>query len=210
MSALPFSFPVFFPSWQYFLFTGTIGDASQFHIINMHQAIRSLSETITSAAWASNATFPYVTPPVFEVHAYHARVKSGLENILFLPLILTLDDIPAWNNYSWENRGWYDESKDTVLSGAFENTTHFTNGTISPFVWTTETYENPIPVPVSGNGPFFPIWMMSPPPSIPQFINLHSINAETFYPIVSLTRGKCIEYYQITFSYGRSLLRALD
>jgi hypothetical protein len=143
---------------------------------------------MTSAAWATNSTFPYVTPPIFEVHAFHARVKSGAEIIMYSPLILSQDNVPAWNNYSVENQGWIDDSRDTVKSSASENSTRFLDGTITPFIWTNEDFEKPNPVPVQGNGPFFPVWMMSPPPLRPEFINVNSAS-DGFYPIVSLTRG---------------------
>jgi hypothetical protein len=155
----------------------------------MHGALRSLSETITGAAWATNSTFPFVTPPIFEVHAFHARVKSGVEAILYNPLILSQDDVPAWNNYSVENQGWIEESRAIVKSGAAENGTIFLNGTVVPFIWTTESFEALNPVPVEGDGPFFPIWMMSPPPLRPEFVNLNSKTDTDYYPIVSLTRG---------------------
>lgn len=175
---------------QYFLFTHTIRDASQFHITNTHQAIRSLSETITSASWASNETFPFVTPPIFEVHAFHARVKSGVEAIAYSPLV-EAHEVEEWNRYSWDHQGWILESHRILPAGDMENGTLFLPGNITPFIWATDDFSRP-PEPVKGYGTFGPIWMVSPPPFSASFINLNTLSLDGLkglYPVVSAARG---------------------
>lgn len=186
------------PPLQYFLFTHTIRDASQFHIVNMHQAVRALSETITASAWSlPNASFPLVTTPVFEVHGDHARVQSGIELIVYTPLVKAAEQA-AWNVYSVENQGWIEESRDIVAESSDtdgevvrDSFTIVQNTPIPEEIWEYAA-DGTTPIASEGRGPFCPVWTMSPPPVDPSFVNFNMLSRheiQVLYPVVSLTRG---------------------
>jgi hypothetical protein len=143
---------------NYFSFAHTIEDASQFHITNMNLAFKNLGEIITTAAQATNASFPFVTVPKFEVYGRHARLQSGIETFTFNPFI-TDETRAAWQAYSIQNQGWLKESRDIFLGGDEGNHQDYIDGPITPIIWQRQADGSPIPTP--GPDTYAPVWQVS-------------------------------------------------
>jgi hypothetical protein len=147
-----------FSSTQYKKFVDTIQTITSFEMKNLKDAFEAAAETITSSAATQGATFPFVTVPQFEVMGYKTRIQSGVETILFSPLVYK-NDVDAWNIYSTLSQGWIEQSREIVRAHggndkAYKNTKvpesifeHYANGTSAS----------------SGPGPYAPIWQCSPP-----------------------------------------------
>ena len=78
-------------------------------------AISSLSTSITSYAKATNASFPFVTVPDFELRGSDLRVTSSSHLIYYCPLI-TDDNRLQWEDYALQNR---------FLANSYERDTNF-------------------------------------------------------------------------------------
>ena len=76
----------------------------------MFQAFRTCSEAVTSAAVFTNSTFPFVTVPNFEVVGAATRTQSGIELLLWLPIVED-NELEEWLKYSADNQGWIGESQ---------------------------------------------------------------------------------------------------
>jgi hypothetical protein len=103
---------------QFQLFCNTIQDAAQFHAKNMFQAMDMCGQAITSAAIATNATFPYVTVPNFEILGAATRAQSGMEMLLWQPILVNDNEKEVWIEYSLQNQGWVNESRALATKNA--------------------------------------------------------------------------------------------
>jgi len=188
------------------MYATTISDAAQFHLENMHQAVKSLGETITTSALYSitpELDFPFVTVPAWELYACHARQQAGLEGIAYTPIVTTAN-LANWSNYSVSNQNWIQQSRQIMLELSNDTQAglgnHYVNTSILPMIYeTTATGTEP----VTGPGPFLPIWQSSPPPFDPQFINFDTMTRTSIkgiYPIVSLSRGTSKGPYPSNYS----------
>lgn len=110
------------------------------------RSLESLSIHIVSWAAGSQSIWPMVTVPDFEARGESTRGFSDSESIVLLPIVINAT-IEEYEFYVQENLGWIPaEDRQNV----------------SPFISTVDTEDNDSIVPVSGVGPFFPAWSMSP------------------------------------------------
>jgi hypothetical protein len=157
---------------SYNSFANTIGDAAQVHKHNLFLTLRSFSNTISSAAVATNSTFPFVTVPMFEVLAEAALQQSESELLIFTPKV-EVGEVTRWQEYATANEGWYEESKALHISSSKGRLAQsdFAPGSPLPFIYNTMVDENGNPTPGPPvNPPFYPIWQLSPPPFSPYLI----------------------------------------
>ena len=73
--------------------------------------MRALGETFSAYEETVDETFPFVTLPNFEIKGSHARSRSGLETIQYMPIVEgSLKE--EWEKYSVENfQAWMEQSK---------------------------------------------------------------------------------------------------
>lgn len=107
-----------------------------------------LATELTAYAKKSNSEWPFVTMPLFEVNAHHARKMSGIE-VLGVSHLVKRDEREAWEAYASKNYGWIDESRSLVLDETQENA-EYAKASILPFVYQLKNASNPqeIPTPV--------------------------------------------------------------
>jgi hypothetical protein len=118
--------------------------------------------TTTDSAW------PYETLPSFENVAAKYREVTHSRMIATLPLI-PADGKSQWETYASTDQGWIQESYETL---GFDIVPLPINPTIYDFVdgHATEALE----------GPFMPLWQMSPPPSNTGIVNYNMMSEEHF------------------------------
>lgn len=146
----------------------------------------------------NNETFPLVTIDSFETLARHAREQSGMESIVYSPLVRDADR-KAWENYSMVNQGWiqqsiqqYEPSVDLVSS---KDVTYGNMKPIFPniYSWTTGTTRVPSAADIS----YAPYWHVSPFPSTSFSINANQLETELFdrsvFSAVSIARGMLLD-----------------
>jgi hypothetical protein len=84
----------------------------------MFLAMDMCGQAITSAAIATNATFPFVTVPNFEVLGAATRAQSGIEMLFWQPILVNDKKKQKWIEYSLQNQGWVDESRALAMKHA--------------------------------------------------------------------------------------------
>jgi class 3 adenylate cyclase len=164
---------------QYYSFANTIQDAVEVHTQNLFGTMRTASNSITGASVTTNRAFPYVTVPAFEILGEGVRRQSGAEWLIYAPKVEE-SQVERWNLHATANQGWYDESKTlaVALSEGSLTSSDYAPGGLMPFIYDLTIDENGNPVPMtSQNGPFYPLWQMSPPPFDP-FLLKGNINAQ--------------------------------
>ncbi|KAL7562532.1 hypothetical protein ACA910_008238 [Epithemia clementina (nom. ined.)] len=165
----------------YNLFAVRTKATSEEYMQNLVLSFEEFSGLITNAALLSSATFPLVTVPNFEVLGYHARVVTGVEMVMFTPIV-NAKNVDDWNKYSVENKGWIKagrdylrslpENEDPVLGIGDEESTD-----ISPYIWRLDALENPV---AASPPPHVPVWQTSPPPQHAVFVNYDSLTEPVF------------------------------
>ena len=159
---------------------GTITDASQFHASNILNSLNAFSDTITATASAQNETFPFVTIPSFEALASIVRFTTGAEVINWHVQVET-DQLEDWRQYTSDNFKIHQEMQRAMvlaLNASTVTSGEFLDGDILPYPYIPTFGEDgrpnpalPVFAPAYGEGPYFPAWMVSPPPFTPSFIN---------------------------------------
>lgn len=180
--------------FQYTAFSSAVRDSSTFYVRNLLQATRNLAETITAYSLLNNETFPLVTIDIFETVARHAREQSGIESIVYSPLVRDADR-QAWENYSVANQGWIQQSiQQYEPSPELVSSQEVTYGEMDPifpsiYSWTTGTTRSVSATDLS----YAPYWHVSPFPSTTFFINANQMETRFFdravFSAVSIARG---------------------
>jgi len=138
-----------------------------------------------ATASTENMTWPYVDLPMFEIHGQHAREQSGVEVFAFAPLVEE-SERAQWLEYSWDNQGWIDKSREILASQRGEYVLDdYVNASISTELYRGSATSN-------DQGPHFPIWQFSPPPFNAKFINWNLKDApwmEQMLPALSASKG---------------------
>jgi len=161
---------------QYVLNAGQIAEASNSRRVGLHQALDSLSKTITATAVTSDPRnrFPYVTLPTFEVHAQQVIETTGAENVFFMPVV---DDKELWAAYSQDHQGWIQQSLELFGSHArLSSNTSYSNDPVAPFIFSLD--EKTGDIYPSTQSPSLPLWQTSPPPFNPEHINFDMLGVE--------------------------------
>ena len=163
---------------QYEVFSGAIEDGLEFQLSNVRLALKALSDSITGKASAYKENFPMVNIPDYEMIGQATRFKSGLEMVVFSPIV-TKDEYEDYVEFAQKNAGlWLTESRDTALSSSrttvkatdYANTTLIVN-----FLWGSPTRSESDFQIVPPGGPHAPAWLLSPPPFQSFVINFDMI-----------------------------------
>lgn len=102
----------------------------------MFEALHSLAIEVTAYAEMSGLQFPFVTMPLFEANAYHARQLSSAEVFAYHPVVKG-ELRSEWQDYSVRNQDWVQKSIliFTGEEGYEFEAGRFQNTTITPVVW---------------------------------------------------------------------------
>ena len=158
-------------------------DLRAVHAFQVKTALSALSESITAAAAAptsnnntsnttstssssSSSSFPFVTVNAFELIGQYARELSGLELVLFAPLVQP-DQLEAWHDYAWTNQDWMALSRDVVeanLADAQEPPS-YRMGNISRTIYQFNHARGDVLLPKTASipptvAPFLPVWQV--------------------------------------------------
>jgi hypothetical protein len=168
---------------QFNSFADSLRNHIQRESANLNWALQEASDQVTVKALSANETFPFTTLQLYEVTGRQARRAANLTHVS-LVLIVSNSEREKWNQYSVDNQGWIQTSRNQYaaaslndeylssgrrLQAVTQNRTY--NGeAIPPFIFARST-DNVIR-PSQGLGPYFALWQTSPPPIYPQDINL--------------------------------------
>jgi hypothetical protein len=139
--------------------------------------------------------FPFITVPMFEVSAHQMRERSGLEIVVFSPLVEKAQT-QQWIQFSQAKfQEWYGESIEYHAYSAVDErgnlrvNSYDTNATVPGALWyfTGGSLMNAYPVD-QGDGPFLPAWLTSPPPFSPRLMNLDTLQIPYIHRMVPLLR----------------------
>ena len=147
---------------RFYLHANTIRDTSSIRFEGSRDALTDLATELTAYAHKSNTSFPFVTMPLFEVNARHARIQSGAEVVGFAPLV-EYHEKATWAKYSVENQWWIEESRGLDLEdddydlegdideeeGANNDQLDLSDQNIPIFDFIYELDENELPTPVT-------------------------------------------------------------
>ena len=143
-----------------------MGDISNYRVQNLFQAHRDLAETITAFVSSNpNVSWPFVTLPMFEVHAVHTRTQSLAEAVAFIPFVSD-EQKNQWIQYSQLNQWHIKESqnitlrKDTTLRSEY-----YVDEPILPIFFAVDDQGRGFPAPKAER--YGPAWQISPPPAVP-------------------------------------------
>ena len=147
----------------------SICDAAEFHAENLFLAMESAAKTVSGAALATKAEFPFVTVPTFEVLGQVTRAKSGVEFLLFTPIVNDTS-LNEWGNYTEKNQWWVNESRSLALASGEGHwvSEDYSLKPIKPRIFEYDLDDPTIEIEPTTSSPYFPIWQMSPPPFDPE------------------------------------------
>jgi hypothetical protein len=115
-----------------------------------------VASLIVSFASAEAAKLPFVTLKDFEVFCSSTRDTTGIETIIFAPLLETTDMRNQWKNYSHTHQDWAEE----VIVGD---------------LWRLDAVE--ARVADKSDPPYSPVWQTSPPEGAPVNYNLQTFKS---------------------------------
>lgn len=161
-----------------FQYDGFVSDiVSLVHWENQYNfaLMEQLAASVTSAALMTNATFPYLTQPHFEITGGFVDGMGGIMSASFSPLIRG-EDQREWEMYATENKGWLQESAwlrkvdfahQDALHGTIQDHEHdrmlqAESDQIAAKVYRWQDNEQ-VPVIASSGQVLAPIWQVSPP-----------------------------------------------
>jgi hypothetical protein len=104
-----FSFSIYLQQSQFSGYALEIDDVATHESRAIYLVLAGLANTITSYALGTNATWPYVTIPHYEIRGENFREITSTNLISFAPIV---QQIQKWNEYSFQNQGWLKESFD--------------------------------------------------------------------------------------------------
>lgn len=157
MSSYPIS-TLFLARQQYNLFVHRIEYTVEEEINAIIVATQNLAKTISGAATSTNASFPLVSVPLFEITGHTARSESGLEMASYTPIV-TEGQRADWQAYALQEIGWIEQSRQFLTGkGADPVITGSTNTAVRPFVWQHDETGSEIPAFPS---PYLPLWQVS-------------------------------------------------
>jgi hypothetical protein len=128
--------------------------------MNVFVSFETLAAVYPSTAKATNATLPFVTIDNFDTLAGGVRNISKASYINFKALLHTMEDVEKWNAYTAQNKHWIAEARKFQVYGPDD----VVSDDFPPFVFWSDTSDDP-PVPANSSGlPFAVNWQISPVP----------------------------------------------
>ena len=152
-----------------------IEDAANILRLNIRDGFTSMEDTIVAYAQNSNAEWPFVTVPFFELHGAHARDIAHVDFFSFSPRVEE-SKRSEWESYSVNNQWWLQDSQNTTVTASErEEIISSLEKSIPDRIYGLKEGEGDDVVFTTdiGTGPYFPLWEMSPPPADPGTVNFH-------------------------------------
>ena len=140
--------------------------------------VGSLAHTITSFTDATNATWPYITMPDFEVHGGDAVKTEPVLSVTFSPLVFELHRNP-YEVYTTYNQDWL---ADGILYSTGSAPPEDLNS-IPSKIYRVEpgpNGEGMVPRVEDSAGPFLPRWQTAPAPLNPREINFNMFSRKAY------------------------------
>ncbi|GKY99150.1 hypothetical protein MPSEU_000870500 [Mayamaea pseudoterrestris] len=160
-------------------FASTVKDSSTFYVKNLHLATRGLAESITEYAEVKNQTFPFVSIDIFETLARHTREQSGIESLVYSPIVRDRDRV-SWESYSVDAQQWIQQSIEQYqASPGLVSSKDVTYGAMDPIYPQIFAVNGGERSPAETASSYTPYWHVSPLPSTTYFINSNQL--ETLY-----------------------------
>lgn len=153
-----------------------------------------MSKQLSSDAQARSEEHPFYVLPNFEVVGSTTREQSGVEVIIYSPVLQSVTEVPAWIDYTIaqgdnETTTWLQTSINAVVESGEGSADDYQIGPYPPYLFDLDDNGNEI---ISqGPGPFSPLWQMSPPPFRPGSINYNMLDfdwAEQGFTMLNETR----------------------
>ena len=124
-------------------------------------ATKNIARTVSGAAASTNATFPTVTVPLFEITGYTARHEANLDMVAYTPVV-TKGQRADWQRYAVENMDWIEESRMFLAGKEAEEKdvnqgATSTNTAVRPFIWQMDEFGKETPAFPS---PYLPMWQV--------------------------------------------------
>jgi hypothetical protein len=185
---------------------------------NVFMTVENFATVITSETLSTQATWPFVTVPHFEVRGLELNELSNSLMIGFSPLVPGhLKE--AWETYATHMQDWIEEGVDYNIDLHKEfiwQVEHLEP--ISPHIYKLSDSAKDDPetarIPVTGDGPFLPVWQFAPAPHSVRVVNYDLLNNEVFRrvhrgmsdalsPVIS-------EATELEFYYGGSVRDEVD
>ncbi|KAL7568291.1 hypothetical protein ACA910_022628 [Epithemia clementina (nom. ined.)] len=165
---------------SYYHLTNSAKETNEMHRSNTFGAARSLSQTLTAQAQALNLTFPLVTFASFETlcHGVRSQAPGGVDTIFYNPILPDTSGLTTWNDYSVQHQSWIQASRlEAAALSTLSSSSSSSSASSSTMPDAVYFGLPPRDIPIQkapeygSNGPFMPLWMQSPPPSDPSFLN---------------------------------------
>jgi hypothetical protein len=149
-------------------------DAVDSQLARKISAVDSLRIAVTSHALNTNASWPFVTIPDFDLRAESARDLGDILSLSLHPLV-SLDDREEWEQYSVDNIDWLRQAKLRQSTAARElsdklEPANFTRG-FSKEIYRFDSNDEVVIVDQT-TGPYLPTWQHMPP--LDQAINFNN------------------------------------
>lgn len=151
---------------------------------NVFLTVTNFCTIITSEALSSQAKWPFISMPHFEVRGIQMNELAKSLMIGFSPVVQE-EDKKAWELYSTTMQGWIREGVDYNIElhkDFMWQVEHLES--IEPHIFnfldSAKNDPDPTPVPVNGKGPFLPVWQQAPAPHDPYIINYNLFDNEVF------------------------------
>lgn len=148
--------------------------------------MHGLSTTMTSFAERSNMTWPNVTLPHFDIRAKEAEDLTGMELIVFSPIV-TVSNKAGWEDYAWKHQDWISEDLKYHEGGE-----DLHPGNITREIFTYNQYKSALGLDdgdrmltVYDEEYYVPLWQMGPVPTNASIINIDLYSNPSFHRMVN-------------------------
>lgn len=174
----------------------------------IYKAALILSSTITSYAMATNASWPFVTIPHFEMRGSLINDLSNAKHVTLAPLVH--EDLRVkWEAYASDNQQWIqdglsfrNEENSVIVPPIAKSIFDVPQAKVAPFtVKSTGSFDIPTESRV-----FAPAWQQAPAPNNTTMINMDLLSNPGVHPLVTdmILTGRPILSEAITPDHHRS------
>ena len=155
---------------QFDAFSDEIFDVAESNAARIFGQMHSLSTTVTSFGTSSKVVWPNATLPHFDLRAKEAEELTGMELIVFSPVVLERE-LLGWEQYAWEHQSWIEE--DLKYHREIEHPGNITRN-VYPFTNEMGEAEDKLDRYLTKyDEPFHvPVWQLGPIPANASIINL--------------------------------------
>jgi hypothetical protein len=156
------------PLSQFDTFVDNLQDAAALQDKSTEESIEALSESIIMSSASGGSKWPFVLVPFYDMQAAHTLTVSGAEAVMVSPVV-TSKDKSEWEEYS------------IVLGDHITNNSTGESNIPSKIHRMEEVNKTLEPTTEVGEGPYIPVWQVSPLPSDTSIIKfdmlaIHKLN----------------------------------